>query len=100
MHDLLDAVTAKRDLSANQMVHGDPDRPNINLFVVFFEDDLRSHVSWCSDSSVQNFFRLDFGGNAEVYQLYFMRVSFLEKYVLRLYVSMNYTHIVQIHDSS
>jgi hypothetical protein len=66
MHDLLDTITTKRNLPADQMVHGDSDGPNVDLFVVFFEDDLRGHISGCSDSGSQNFVGLDFGGNAKV----------------------------------
>ena len=45
MHDILDSFAAERNLATYQMVHGDSNRPDVNFFSIFLENDLGGHVS-------------------------------------------------------
>ena len=94
MHDFLSAIATKRDLPADQVIHGDPDGPYVDFFGVFLKDDLRRHVSWGSNSGGQDFIVLDFSRYSKIYKLNVMRITILKQDILGLDIPVDYSIVV------
>lgn len=98
-HNLLNTGSLERNFTRNKIIHRNSNSPDVNLFCILFQDNLRSQISRCPNPDCKNFAWKYFGRYSKIYQFNITWAIVLKENILRFYISMYNSNIMQINQS-